>query len=174
MTLLWLKPNEQNILKLCRIVLIVSLTISFYFVFQASMYELHNPGMGEQSAYASAACWYMGCCCIIAIPLWIHKIKAIRSFYKELNKIYKNDERAKSKAIHDTIMGMIYRGIPQIVCGIVFAVCIYYILSIYVITPELKTNYVYQLQQLCNDPSCPGFNFSNFTITNGTVIGSIP
>jgi len=159
------QPNEQNALKLLRINLAIVLTIAFYFVFQAMLVELHAPGTGEQSSYASTAYVFMGLSCLIAVPLWIHKIKAIKAFQENLNKTYGDNEIAKDQIIAETVKKMIFRSIPQIAVAFVGAIIFYYFVSTYIITPELKQSYIDYFRIQAHN-----YNYSDFNIS--TMINS--
>ncbi len=168
----------QKRLKYFRWLVAVCLFCAFYFVMSAAWLELHEYGVGQQSDYAVYAEYYMGLTVILALPLWYHKIRSIRAFYKELDKIYGDHEQAKQKAIHDTICTMFSRSIKEIIFFVCVSAFLYYIVNMYIITPELKVSYISQISQVCNSPAYSCFNGSNldlnFTVINTVENGSVP
>ncbi len=157
-----LKFNNRT-LKYLRWASVVLVTITAYLVFQASWIELNAPGTGEQSVYGVWAYRIIYLIAILIIPLWIHKIDAINSFFKDLNVIYGNDKLAKNKAVRDTIKSMFIQGLPQIMVALVVAIFVYYIMTTYIITPDLTQAYV--------DYYNP--NYNNYTIFDHNISRSM-
>ncbi len=157
-----LKFNDRT-LKYLRWTTAASVTAATYLVFKASWIELNAPGTGEQSIYGVWAYRLIYFTVILIIPLWIHKIDSISSFFKDLDTIYGSDELAKNKAVRDTIKSMFIQGLPQIMVALVVAIFVYYIMITYVITPDLTQTYV----------DYHNLNYNNYTIFDHNISRSM-
>ncbi len=143
-----------------------SMTIAIYFIFKITLMTIYHPEATVPDRWYNYFYLFTGLIIVYAIPLWYYKIRSIRDFEAELTKIYGDNEQMKNHAILESLKPHI----KQAVIAFLLALAIYYALSMYVITPEVKLHYVnYVLMQNGRMPI--GFNYSNLTFySNFTFI----
>ena len=90
-------------IKYLRWAVAITVTIAASCVFYASWVELNHPGTGNDCNYTAWAYRFMYLTGALAIPLWIAKIKALKSFFDNLKNLYGDNDKAIDEAVQAAI-----------------------------------------------------------------------
>jgi hypothetical protein len=110
-------------------------------VFYAAWIELNHPGTGNDCESTAWAYRFMYLTGALAIPLWIAKIKALKSFFDNLKNLYGDNDKAIDEAVQAVIRQRIKAHAPEIIATICIGVITYVVVTNFIITPELTQSY---------------------------------
>ena len=130
-----------SIIKYLRWAVAITVTIAASCVFYASWVELNHPGTGNDCNYTAWAYRFMYLTGALAIPLWIAKIKALKSFFDNLKNLYGDNDKAIDEAVQAAIRQRIKAHAPEIIATICVALIAYVVVTNFIITPELTQSY---------------------------------
>jgi hypothetical protein len=116
--------------------------VACYFVVNAAWIDLYNPGSHIARDYQTYAIISMIGMAIIALPLWVLKLRKIEEWKVQLEQI--NDPTLKNKLLWSSLKPVIYQ---IIMIGIVALVAYVIIVSIFHIPQPVIDNYKHYYTQ---------------------------
>jgi hypothetical protein len=128
-------------IKYLRWAVAITVTIAASCVFYAAWIELNHPGTGNDCESTAWAYRFMYLTGALAIPLWIAKIKALKSFFDNLRNLYDGNETAIDEAVHREIRRRVKAHAPEIIATICVTLIAYVVVTNFIITPELTQSY---------------------------------